>query len=310
MTDMNNFCCSHCKFNTVSKSKLQKHYTSKKHIQNVESPSENGKFQCHTCNKHYKGASGLWAHKKKCVLISNPIKSEEKNLNETDMDVFKNMFVELKNQHESAVNLLKDQILLSNEQIHSRLDSMAEKSQSITTINNAINNEITNNNTFNINVFLKEECNKAINLDDFIKNICYEMGDFKKMLEDYVEGSMSILSKNMNQIPLNMRPMHYLEGEDNHQQIFHIRQNDIWKTETEINWLKQINADDDDVLEKQTIYFALKQLDKDKLEYLRYKYSANHDYMKNHKRLNCEVTRVDKKMKLYDEVIKMIKLEQ
>jgi hypothetical protein len=317
--DKNVFCCLVCKFSTTSNSNLKKHYSSKKHIQNIESPEINvSKFHCAKCNKYYKGQSGLWAHDKKCKV--QDVKKEEHQIISDDqgfIESFKRFFQQMKSSNEQAlrniseqVKLSNEQLMLSNEQIHLRLDSMSEKNHSsITTINNDIKNDITNNNTFNINVFLNEKCSKATNIDDFIKNICYELSDFNKMLENYVGGSMSILKKNMSQIPLNKRPMHYLEGEDKNQQVFHIRQNDIWKMETEINWLKQIDADDDDVLEKQTLYFALKQLDNDKLEYLRYKYSADHDYMKNHKRLNCEVTRVDLKKKLYDELINMVKLD-
>jgi transcription elongation factor Elf1 len=304
MTDIQRFNCSICNIDAITNSRLQRHFKSNKHIQNVKSPMEVGKFQCKICNKKYKGASGLWAHKKKCTLVcdatdnNSSIRGQELSNNQDVIEAIRQLAEQMK--------LSNEQVKLSNEQIHLRLDSMSEKNNSSIT---TINNEITNNNTFNINVFLNEKCSKAINMDDFIKNICYEFGDFNKMLEDYVGGSMSILKNNMNQIPLHKRPMHYLEGEDKNQQVFHIRQNDIWKMETEINWLKQIDADDDDVLEKQTLYFALKQLDNDKLKYLRYKYSANHDYMKNHKRLNCEVTRVDLKKKLYDELINMIKLD-
>jgi len=296
--------CLKCNINTSSENSYKKHILTKKHINNCsESPIY--AFRCGNCEKIFKSRPGYSSHKKLC---KDSIKSEETDTNKTDLDVIKQMLVEVKIQHESTVNLLKDQILLSNEQIHSRLDSMSElKQPTITTINNEITNN--NNNTFNINVFLNEKCHEAINLDDFMKNIVYELGDFKKVLEDYVGGSMSIIKNNMKQIPLNKRPMHYLEGEDNNQQVFHIRQNDIWKMETEINWLKQIDADDDDELEKQTLYFALKKLDHDKLEYLRYNFSANHDYMKNHKRLNCEVTRVDLKKKLYKEIIDLITLD-
>jgi hypothetical protein len=273
----NKYNCSICNFSSEKQCNLNKHFLTKKHVSKSETSVEVvSKYNCEKCNKSYKGQSGLWQHKRKCKVEINNVDNvtETNTVSNDDIQELKRMIMEL-------------------------------KQSSITTINN----EITNNNTFNINVFLNDKCSKAINMDDFIKNICYEFGDFNKMLEDYVGGSMSILKQNMSQIPLHKRPMHYLEGEDKNQQVFHIRQNDIWKTETEINWLKQINADDDDVLEKQTLYFALKQLDNDKLKYLRYKYSANHDYMKNHKRLNCEVTRVDKKMKLYDEVIKMISLD-
>jgi hypothetical protein len=68
-------------------------------------------------------------------------------------------------------------------------------------------NTNTINNNFNINVFLKEVCNEALNMDTFTKNIMYEFGNVQDMLTDYVKGSISILRKNWEQIPLNKRPI-------------------------------------------------------------------------------------------------------
>ena len=68
-------------------------------------------------------------------------------------------------------------------------------------------NNISNNNNFNINAFLNETCKNAINLDSFIKNLVYELADTKLMIGSYVEGTCSILQKNLNDLPLNKRPI-------------------------------------------------------------------------------------------------------
>jgi len=279
--------CEKCNVTMNSIKTFEKHILTKKHLNNIlEEPIF--LFKCEGCLKLFNSKRGFSNHNNKCLIVNKKISTSNLSNAASKEDI-----EELKRANKEDIEELKNMIINQQNNPQSTI----------------INNDNTVNNNFNINVFLNDKCDKAINMDDFLKNICYELADFNKMLEDYVEGSMSILKKNWNQIPLHKRPMHYLEGEDKNQQVFHIRQNDIWKTETEINWMKQVNADFDDDLEKQTLYFAFKKLDHDKLEYLRYKYSANHDYMKNHKRLNCEITRVDKKMKLYDEVIKMITLD-
>jgi hypothetical protein len=288
---MLNLHCSYCDYSTLSKGSFKKHCASKKHEVNTKLTEKIvTKFQCKNCDKYYKGQSGLWGHKRVCTIIKEKFEEPSKTITLSNV-ASKEDIEELKRANKEDIDELKNMII--NHQ----------NAQQPTIINN--DNTVNN---FNINLFLRDKCDKAINMDDFMKNISYEFADFNQMIEDYVEGSMSILKKNWNQIPLHRRPMHYLEGEDKNQQVFHIRQNDIWKTETEINWMKQVNADFEDNLEKQTLYFILKQLDHDKLQYLRYKYSANHDYIKHHKRLNCEITRIDKKMLLYDEIIKMITL--
>ena len=59
-----------------------------------------------------------------------------------------------------------------------------------------------------------------------------------------------------------------MEGEDPNQQLMHIRQDDKWNIGTYVNWLEQIHADDDDDVEnKNPIYYALKTIDDEKLKY-------------------------------------------
>jgi hypothetical protein len=38
---------------------------------------------------------------------------------------------------------------------------------------------------------------------------------------------------------INKRPLHYLVGEDPHQKLMHIRQDDKWNIGTELNWMQQ-----------------------------------------------------------------------
>jgi hypothetical protein len=88
---INKYDCSFCNFSTVSNSKLMMHFSSQKHIQNVQSPGlKLNKFQCVNCKKHYKGPSGLWAHKKKCV-IQNATNIHEPNVYMEIMEEMKEM---------------------------------------------------------------------------------------------------------------------------------------------------------------------------------------------------------------------------
>ena len=111
------------------------------------------------------------------------------------------------------------------EQMNSRIDKLTNdlkhNLQQVTTstINNTNNNNNTTiNNTFNMNIFLNESCNNAINFEDFIKNILFEHADSKLMIDSYVEGTCNIIQRNLEELPINKRPLHYLAGEDPHQQ--------------------------------------------------------------------------------------------
>ena len=149
----------------------------------------------------------------------------------------------------------------------------------------------------------------AINFEDFIKNILFEHADSKLMIDSYVEGTCNIIKRNLEELPINKRPLHYIVGEDPHQKLMHIRQDDKWNIGTELNWMQQIHADDDDdVVDKNPIYYALKTIDDEKLKYLGYYFNQDKEYMLQHGRLTREISRPDFKEKVYQKLMKMITL--
>jgi hypothetical protein len=67
------YVCSQCNYNTNIKSNYDKHLLTDKHINksilvNEGEPKET-KHICSQCNKEYKNYSGLWKHKKICIVI-------------------------------------------------------------------------------------------------------------------------------------------------------------------------------------------------------------------------------------------------
>ena len=62
--------------------------------------------------------------------------------------------------------------------------------------------------------------------------------------------------------------------------------------------MQEIHADDDDdVLEKNPIYYALKTIDDEKLKHLGYYFNQDKEYMLQHGRLHREISRPDFKEK-------------
>ena len=290
MVDSKKFTCSDCQFATKTRYCLDVHLATKKHIRNV-SPHltrDANMHCCKTCNNQYKFSSGLYAHVKKCSGVKRETKES------TDGG---------QNGNDFLVNELK--------KMNERIDALSNEVHSRQIVTSNINNNITTvTNNININVFLNETCKNAINLDSFIKNLMFELADSKLMIGSYVEGTCSILQKNLNGLPLNKRPMHCMEGEDPNQQLMHIRQDDKWNIGTYVNWLEQIYSDDDDdVVNKNPIYYALKMIDDEKLKYLGYNYFQNDEYKVQHSRLHSEISRQDLKIKVYDRLLKMITVD-
>ena len=211
MTDKKKNYCSTCNYSASSKYCLERHFSTKKHIKNNQTGCEIGGEII-------------------TVDISNnnhEILEEIKKMNELS----KNQEIEMK----KMTNIISSQALMLAD---------LKQNQLATTINN--NNKTIN--SFNINIFLNESCGNAINFEDFIKNILFEHADSKLMIDSYVEGTCNIIKRNLEELPINKRPLHYLVGEDPHQKLMHIRQDNEWNIGTELNWMQQIHADDDDHL--------------------------------------------------------------
>lgn len=309
--------CDKCNTLTKTSKKYEQHVLTKKHINNMlEQPRY--VFKCPKCMKTYNSQKGFATHKIKCnptletklegISTTLPTQNEHSTLQ--DNSILQKIVDELKESNKDFLQSMKEiRVLFQNQQSISETNCKEMKDLCCNLLQNQQPTAIINT---NINLFLKEQCNEALNMDMFAKNIVYEFGNTEDMITDYVKGSMSILKKNWEQIPLNKRPMHYIEGEDPHQKIFHIRHNDEWKIDTELNCMKQINSDEicpTSSTEKQTLYFALKQLDEGKIAHLGSTCFSNELYMKNYKKIFKEVTNRDYKMQLFSEVMKLITLD-
>ena len=74
---------------------------------------------------------------------------------------------------------------------------------------NTVNGNITNNNKFNINIFLNESCNQAINFKDFIEKIEVSQDDLENNAQlGFVEGISKIILDNLRQMSIHERPIH------------------------------------------------------------------------------------------------------
>lgn len=294
MCDSKKFACLVCKFSTRTNYCLEVHFATKKHIRNTQPHiiCIDKTHRCKNCNNQYKYASGLYAHIKKCVDVK---KKEDILSNDALLN-----------------NVLSNTSVLDElKKLNERIDALSNEVSLIQLVPTNVNNITTiHNNNFKINVFLNETCKNAINLDCFIKNLMFELADPKLMIGNYVDGTCNILQRNLDELPLNKRPLHCMEGEDPNQQLMHIRQDNKWNVGTYVNWLEQIHADDDDaVVEKNPIYYALKTIDDEKLKYLGYNFYQDVDYKLQHGRLNREVVRQDLKKDVYKRLLKIITLD-
>ena len=228
----NTFECKVCDFKTFNKYNYNKHILTLKHkklsnsdtivtnsdnkMQKLQLDETNVKFnfEC-DCGNKYKYRQGLSYHKKKCSA-----------LNKTTLITIedKKEILELKEDNKELKNMIKE-LIKENAKQQEQIGELIPK------IGN--NNTNIQNNKFNINVFLNDQCKDAINMSDFIKSlhITIDQLDFtnKKGLAD---GLSKSIMENMNKLSIYKRPMHCT---DTKRETLYIKDDD--------NWSKDINKE-------------------------------------------------------------------
>jgi hypothetical protein len=167
-------------------------------------PAPDKSFEC-TCGKKYKYSQGLSKHKKVC---KNVIPSQVDEPSDKDLIML----------------LIKENADLK----HLVLDVC----QKIQPLNNTVNSHnVTNNKTFNLNVFLNETCKDAMNIMDFVDSLKIQLSDLENVGKlGFVDGISKIIVKNLNSLDETKRPVHCT---DTKREVMYIKDEDKWEKENE-----------------------------------------------------------------------------
>jgi hypothetical protein len=125
---------------------------------------------------------------------------------------------------------LKNMFIQQNAELHGKIDTLAENQpQQIT--NNI--QKITNNNQFNLNVFLQQTCKDAINMSDFINSLEINTNSLERTgTHGYVHGISKIFMDGLRKLKIQERPIHCT---DLKREVLYIKDNDTWTKDTEDN---------------------------------------------------------------------------
>jgi hypothetical protein len=104
--------------------------------------------------------------------------------------------------------------------------------QKIQPLNNTVNSHnVTNNKTFNLNVFLNETCKDAMNIMDFVDSLKIQLSDLENVGKlGFVDGISKIIMKNLNSLDETKRPVHCT---DTKREVMYIKDEDKWEKENE-----------------------------------------------------------------------------
>lgn len=241
--------CSCCIYATHNLTDYKRHLSTQKHIvafalkinqQNVmiEEDSGSSEYRC-VCGKSYLHRSSLHNHRKKCgAYMQDTILNKASDFGILFDEHDKTM---IGNSGNAMMQCLMLKVLQSNQELKEQLIELHKESAAVMipggdsggdggNINNNITinqNITTNNNQFNIAVFLNEECKDAINLSDFIKTIEISLDDLSYTRTNGLVNSISrIFISNLKQLDLYKRPIHCTDQKRN---TIYIKDNHVWE---------------------------------------------------------------------------------
>jgi hypothetical protein len=175
-----NYHCEKCDYYASRISDFNKHLQTIKHNGkngNKNSPPINP-YHC-GCGKIYKFQSGYCRHKKQCKFVTDDEKStEESDKTNTDM-----MEIMLK-------------VVGENESLHKQIQEMIPKIG---------NNNNSNNQVFNIQLFLNEKCADAMTIQNFAKQLFITMDDLSKEKKECIT---NVVLKSLQPLAITERPFH------------------------------------------------------------------------------------------------------
>ena len=245
------FICKTCNFVCAKQSNYHKHLSTIKHMSLTKNKNDNKNAEnlsCCVCRKTYFSRVGLWKHEKKCIenmklqneqneqneqtghkirseIIKNDtVKTEidigaeiEANIENAEKEInnaiTKDMFMELINDNKEMIKIIKDQ----QEQIKNMIPKMG----------NTFNNTTTNNNNFNLNVFLNEQCKDAININDFINSLKITLEDlYFTRKNGIVQGISNLMINGLRELDVYKRPIHCTDFK---RDTVYIKEHDKWE---------------------------------------------------------------------------------
>ena len=181
---------------------------------------------CDTCNMSYRTRGGLWKHKRKnnCLLNKN-INFEENPKIIENSEIFQNSDV-------SKMSDLLMTVMKDNEKLHNLL--MEQQKQMGNMIPQMGNN---NNNKFNLNFFLNEQCKNAINLQDFMSSLNVQLEDLEYTKNNGIsKGITHVLMNGLKQLDVYNRPIHCTDPK---RTTMYVKDKDEWERDQQHEKIKE-----------------------------------------------------------------------
>jgi len=221
-----NHICERCGYSTTKIAHFKQHESSKRHLhllqtnQMYQKPEKT--HECATCNNKYSSYSALYRHRT-TVHAANQL---VENAAAAAAAVMTTTITTINNNNNNNINskIINNTSIVNNNILNQIV------------INKYVNPIIVNNNMTTLN----EKCNKAKNLDDFLKSIIASPEFYQKFGDrDYKKcehAFYTLLENHLNELPITQRPLHSSKQPNEIDQVMYVRSDDKWIEELEPNW--------------------------------------------------------------------------
>ena len=176
-------------------------------------------YECENCKKVYAHLSSLCKHKKKCL-------DNVEELNE----LIENQVSTIPKEKESEFKELVLLLLKENKEIQKNFIDLIPHIKGNITSNS--HNTTTNNNQFNINMFLNEHCKNAMNLTDFIHSLPITNETYDHTIENGLTKTIThMITNGLSNMDILERPIHCT---DPARKTMYVKDNDVWEKDNEL----------------------------------------------------------------------------
>ena len=221
------FECKCCNYNTSNKKDYNKHLLTAKHKKEADGSINKPLYYiCEFCEKQYKSRGSYWKHQQKCSKV--PYTQEQPQEIQTKV-TDSAMILELLKQNQEFKQLMIDQSRQIQETQSENQELQKQLIEAVKVSGSHIENQtnINNNQKFNLNFFLNEQCKDAINMSDFIQNMELDIEDLTETGRlGYVGGISRILINKLQELDIYKRPLHCT---DMKRETLYIKDNDEWE---------------------------------------------------------------------------------
>jgi len=208
-----NFVCEKCDYKCCRKGDYNKHLRSVKH-NTTNTTNIQQSYSC-DCGKIYNHRASLYNHKKSCTYTPpSPTQCPENTITYT---------IEPVEPTSTELLVLVKELMKQNMELQNTMKEMIPHLGNNNTINS-------NNPTFNVQLFLENDCKNAQSIQDFVKSIEIDHGHLVAMSKDgYVDTMSNILIQALNKMAVTDRPLHCT---DLKRETVYIKDKETWNKST------------------------------------------------------------------------------